>query len=179
MTQYTLSVNVHKLKKKYGMSDTAYLIYADLRAVGWSQSDAWAVAFNGYGLNWPKAELLKEIAKLEALDSVQTRIAELQGAAEKKRGELSAEELSRETSKEVILKKLVVAEKKAKYGSPDWLKIISLEADYNKIKQDEIDKENNVVHFYLPVNYPTSHLDCLLYLNGKCPAACKGKYKEP
>ena len=43
------------------MSDPAYLIYADLRAAGWAQYDAWSVAFNGKGLTWPKAELQKEI----------------------------------------------------------------------------------------------------------------------
>lgn len=180
MSQYPLSIAVHKLKKQYGMSDEAYLIYADLRAAGWSQSDAWNVAFQGKGLNWPKPELLKEMNRLEALDSVQRRIAEVRGErdAKAKSDDISAEELAKETSKEVILKKLVTAEKKAKYGSPDWLKIISLEADYNKIKQDEIDKENNVVHYYIPARYPTSHKDCLLFLNGQCAAAKGFKEKE-
>lgn len=174
MSQYTLSVNIHKLKKQYGMADPAYLIYADLRAAGWSQSDAWNVAFQGHGLNWPKAELLREMANIEALDSVQRRIADLHGKAKAASDDdISLEELARETSKEKILKKLVAAEKKAKYGSPEWLKIIALEGDYTKIKQDEIDTENNTVHFFLPVNYPTSHRDCLLYLNNQCPAARK------
>ena len=172
MSQYTLSIAVHNLKKKYGMSDASYLIYADLRAAGWSQSDAWHVAFQGLGATWPKAEFLKELAKLESLDSVQKRIAELQGRrdeAAKASEEITAEELARETSKESILRKLVAAEKRAKKGSPDWLKIVSLEADYNKIKQDEIDKENNVCHFFLPVNYPTSCHDCLLRQTNKQP----------
>lgn len=177
MSQYNLSVNIHTLKKKYSMADPAYLIYADLRAAGWPQYDAWMVAFNGQGANWPKAELQREMANIEALDSVQRRIADIQGKAKDSSDDISPEELAKETSKEKILRKLVIAEKKAKYGSPDWLKIISLEADYNKIKQDEIDTENNTVHFFLPVNYPTSHRDCLLFINGKCPAACK-KQKE-
>lgn len=177
MADYTLTVTAHTMRKKYGMSQTEYLIYADLRACGWIQYDAWAVAFNGKGLNWPKAELVKEINKLEALDSVQKRIAEMQGQGENESGKggISADDLAKETSKENILRKLVIAEKKAKYGSPDWLKIVSLEADYNKIKQDEIDKENNVIHYYLPVNYPQRCKDCLIYQNGQSEFTKKTK----
>lgn len=167
MPEYTLSAYMYKLKKQYNMADISYLIYADLRAAGWGKGDAWNVAFQGQGLNWAKAELLREIEKLEALDSVQARIADVQGTNSPKNDEITAEELAKETSKEAILRKLVAAEKKAKKGSPDWLKIVSLEADYNKIKQDEIDVENNTIHFHLPVNYPTSCKNCLLYKNKK------------
>ena len=158
---------MYKLKKQYNMADISYLIYADLRAAGWGKCDAWNVAFQGQGLNWAKAELLREIEKLEALDSVQARIADVQGTNSPKNADITAEELAKETSKESILRKLVAAEKKAKKGSPDWLKIVSLEADYNKIKQDEIDVESNTIHFHLPVNYPTSCKNCLLYKNKK------------
>lgn len=180
MEGYSLTANFIKQAKQYSMSSPEYKIYADLRAAGNSMQDSWAIAFQGKGLNWPKSELLKEMNRLEALDSVQRRIAEVRGErdAKAKSDDISAEELAKETSKEVILKKLVTAEKKAKYGSPDWLKIISLEADYNKIKQDEIDKENNIVHYYIPARYPTSHKDCLLFLNGQCAAAKGFKEKE-
>lgn len=158
---------MYKLKKQYNMADISYLIYADLRAAGWGKGDAWSVAFQGQGLNWAKAELIREIEKLEALDSVQARIADVQGSSTPKNDEITAEELAKDTSKEAILRKLVAAEKKAKKGSPEWIKIVALEADYNKIKQDEIDVENNTVHFHLPVNYPTSCKNCLLYKNKK------------
>ena len=36
----------------------------------------------------------------------------------------------------------------------------------NKIKQDEIDTDNNTVMYYLPVSYPTRCSDCLLNKNG-------------
>lgn len=167
MSEYTLSAYMYKLKKQYNMADISYLIYADLRAAGWGKGDAWSVAFQGQGLNWAKAELIREIEKLEALDSVQARIADVQGSSTPKNDEITVEELAKDTSKEAILRKLVAAEKKAKKGSPEWIKIVALEADYNKIKQDEIDVENNTVHFYLPVNYPTSCKNCLLYKNKK------------
>lgn len=167
MSEYTLSAYMYKLKKQYNMADISYLIYADLRAAGWGKGDAWSVAFQGQGLNWAKAELLREIEKLEALDSVQARIADVQGSSTPKNDEITAEELAKDTSKEAILRKLVAAEKKAKKGSPEWIKIVALEADYNKIKQDEIDVKNNTIHFHLPVNYPTSCKNCLLYKNKK------------
>lgn len=167
MSEYTLSAYMYKLKKQYNMADISYLIYADLRAAGWGKDDAWSVAFQGQGLNWAKAELIREIEKLEALDSVQARIADVQGSSTPKNDEITAEELAKDTSKEAILRKLVAAEKKAKKGSPEWIKIVALEADYNKIKQDEIDVENNTVHFHLPANYPTSCKNCLLYKNKK------------
>lgn len=167
MSEYTLSAYMYKLKKQYNMADISYLIYADLRAAGWGKGDAWSVAFQGQGLNWAKAELIREIEKLEALDSVQARIADVQGSSTPKNDEITAEELAKDTSKEAILRKLVAAEKKAKKGSPEWIKIVALEADYNKIKQDEIDVENNTIHFHLPVNYPTSCKNCLLYKNKK------------
>lgn len=169
MAKYTLTIAAHNMRKRYKMQDTAYLIYADLRAAGWSQTDAWNVAFQGDGLNWPKSELVKEMNKLEALESVQTRIAELKGkqSSKEKSNGISPDELARETSKENILRKLVVAEKKAKFGSPEWVKIVAMEADYNKIKQDEIDKENNVTHFFIPINYPNDCESCLIYQNKK------------
>ena len=80
--------------------------------------------------------------------------------------ELTPEELAKATSKEKILKDLVLAQRKAKYGSPEWLKIVAAIADYNKIKQDEIDTDNNTVMYYLPVSYPTRCSDCLLNKNG-------------
>lgn len=167
MEGYNFSANIIKKAKSYGMKATEYLIYADLRAAGWTQREAWAVAFQGKGLNWAKAELEKEINRLEALGSVQKRIAELQGTPDTAAVSLTPEELAKETSKEKILTDLVIAKRKMKEGSKEWTETTKLIADYNKIKQDEIDTENNVVHFYLPVNYPTSCAACLLFKNGK------------
>ena len=117
-----MTVQALKTANSYGMKAPEYLIYADLRAAGWCKRDAWSVAFQGTGLNWEKAELEREMNKLEALGSVQRRVAEQQ---EKSRGdEISPEELAKETSKETILKKLVRAEKKAKFGSTDWMRLI-------------------------------------------------------
>lgn len=160
-TNYKLSVAVHKTKKKYGMAQPEYLIYADLRAAGWTQADAWAVAFRGLGLNWPKNVFLAEMEKLENLDSVQTRIAELKNQ-KKEHGELTPEELAKATSKEQILTDLVTARKDMKTGTKEWSELTKMIADYNKIKQDEIQTEDSTVHYYIPVNYPTKCEDCLI-----------------
>lgn len=167
---YTLSVDTYKKAKALKMKDPRYYIYASLRGSGMPIRDSWAIAFQGEGLNWEKSFLEGEMNKLEAQESVQKRIAEVQGKKAKNENseELTAEELAKATSKEQILKDLVLAQRKAKYGSPEWLKIVASIADYNKIKQDEIDTENNVCHFYLPVDYPHGKNDCLLFKNGLC-----------
>ena len=174
---YTLSVDTYKKAKALGMKDPRYYIYASLRGSGMSVRDSWSIAFQGEGLNWEKSFLEGEMNKLESLESVQTRIAEVQGKKAKNENseELTAEELAKATSKEQILKDLVLAQRKAKYGSPEWLKIVASIADYNKIKQDEIDTESTTCHFYLPVDYPSDCQSCLIFKNGK--AICQRKSK--
>lgn len=174
---YTLSVDTYKKAKALGMKDPRYYIYASLRGSGMSIRDSWAISFQGEGFNWPKDTLEREMNKLESLESVQARIAEVQGKKVKNENadELSPEELAKATSKEQILKDLVLAQRKAKYGSPEWLKIVASIADYNKIKQDEIDTENNTVLFYLPVSYPRTCSDCLLFKNGQATFQKKKK----
>lgn len=166
MEGYVFSTAAIKKAKSYGMSATEYLVYADLRASGWTQRDAWAVAFQGKGMTWSKSELEREMNKLEALNSVQKRIAELHGT--KSDEELTPEELAKATSKEEIMKNLVIAQRRQKLGSPEWQKTTAMIADYSKIKQDELQTEDTTVHFYLPVNYPQGREDCVLFKNGLC-----------
>lgn len=174
---YTLSVDTYKKAKALGMKDPRYYIYASLRGSGMPMRDCWAISFQGEGFNWTKDVLEREMNKLESLESVQKRIAEVQGKKAKNENsdELTQEELAKATSKEQILKDLVLAQRKAKYGSPEWLKIVASIADYNKIKQDEIDTENNTVLFYLPVAYPRTCSDCLLFKNGQADFQKKKK----
>ena len=174
---YTLSVDTYKKAKALGMKDPRYYIYASLRGSGMPMRDCWAISFQGEGFNWTKDVLEREMNKLESLESVQKRIAEVQGKKSKNENadELSPEELAKATSKEQILKDLVLAQRKAKYGSPEWLKIVASIADYNKIKQDEIDTESTTCHFYLPVDYPSDCQSCLIFKNGK--AICQRKSK--
>ena len=174
---YTLSVDTYKKAKALGMKDPRYYIYASLRGSGMPMRDCWAISFQGEGFNWPKETLEREMNKLESLESVQTRIAEVQGKKAKNENsdELTQEELIKATSKEEILRNLVIAQRKQKFGSPEWQKTTAMIADYSKIKQDEIDTENNTVLFYLPVAYPRTCSDCLLFKNGQATFQKKKK----
>ena len=174
---YTLSVDTYKKAKALGMKDPRYYIYASLRGSGMSIRDSWAISFQGEGFNWPKDTLEREMNILESQESVQKRIAEVQGKKEKNENsdELTQEELIKATSKEEILRNLVIAQRKQKFGSPEWQKTTAMIADYSKIKQDEIDTENNTVLFYLPVSYPRTCSDCLLFKNGQADFQKKKK----
>lgn len=174
---YTLSVDTYKKAKALKMKDPRYYIYASLRGSGMSMRDSWAIAFQGYGFNWPKGELEREMNILESQESVQNRIAEVQGKKAKNENsdELTQEELIKATSKEEILRNLVIAQRKQNFGSPEWQKTTAMIADYSKIKQDEIDTENNTVLFYLPVAYPRTCSDCLLFKNGQADFQKKNK----
>lgn len=167
---YTLSVDIYKKAKDLKMKDPRYYIYASLRGSGMSIRDSWAIAFQGEGFNWPKDTLEREMNKLESLESVQTRIAEVQGKKAKNESadELSPEELAKATSKEQILTDLVIARRRMKEGTKEWTEQTRLIAEYARIKQDELQTEDSTVHFYLPINYPTGKNDCLLFKNGLC-----------
>lgn len=177
MEGYTLSVNFLKQAKQLKMASPEYKIYADLRAAGNAMRDSWAIAFQGKGFNWPKDTLEREMNKLESLESVQTRIAEVQGKKAKNENsdELTQEELIKATSKEEILRNLVIAQRKQKFGSPEWQKTTAMIADYSKIKQDEIDTENNVVHYYIPLSMPRCCEDCIIFKNGQATFQKKKK----
>lgn len=159
------------------MASPEYKIYADLRAAGNAMRDSWAIAFQGKGFNWPKDTLEREMNKLESLESVQTRIAEVQGKKAKNENsdELTQEELIKATSKEEILRNLVIAQRKQKFGSPEWQKTTAMIADYSKIKQDEIDTENNVIHYYIPLSMPRCCEDCIIFKNGQATFQKKKK----
>lgn len=81
--------------------------------------------------------------------------------------DLSADDLAKATSKERILSDLLKARALTKPSSKEWIDITAKIADYARIKQDEIKEEDTTIHYFIPVNYPTSCKDCLLHQNGK------------
>ncbi len=68
-----------------------------------------------------------------------------------------------ELSKENQLRDLLVAKKKAVIGSSDWLKIVQTIADITQAKKDEIQTEDNTIHYYLPLTCS----QCSLYKAAK------------
>lgn len=172
---YNLTADLIRKSRTYGMADVHYMIYADLRACGWTMRNAWMVAFNGYGVNWTKDMLEKEINRLESLESVQKRIEEVTGKRTSDKEDLTPEELAKETSKEKILKDLVIARRRYKEGSKEWTEQTKLIAEYSRIKQDDIQVEDTTVHFHLPVSYPNRCEECLIFKNGKAKLKPKPK----
>ena len=169
ITGYNLTPDVYQKAKKLGMKDVRYYIYASLRGSGMSVRNSWMIAFQGTGCNWSKDALEREMNKLESLESVQKRIAEVNGIRDENSGDdLTPEELAKATSKEEIMKNLVIAQRKQKLGSPEWQKTTAMIADYSKIKQDELQTEDTTVHFFLPCNFPTGKKDCILFKSGLC-----------
>lgn len=153
----------------YGLKDARYLCYAAMRAAGIGINDAWNLTFQNAGLTWDKNRLKAEQQKLENLDGVQQFVAELKKERENKSqtDEISADDLAKATSKEKILSDLLKARNLTKPSSKEWIDITSKIADYARIKQDEIKEEDTTIHYYLPVNYPKTCKDCLLWQNGK------------
>ena len=160
----------------YGLKDARYLCYAAMRAAGIGINDAWNLTFQNAGLTWDKNRLKIEQQKLENLDGVQQFIAELKKERENKSQieEISADDLAKATSKEKILSDLLKARNLTKPSSKEWIDITSKIADYARIKQDEIKEEDTTIHYYLPVNYPKTCKDCLLWQNGKAIGQKKG-----
>ena len=168
---YTLSVDTYKKAKALGMKDPRYYIYASLRGSGMPMRDCWAISFQGEGFNWTKDVLEREMNKLESLESVQKRIAEVQGKKAKNENseDLTPEQLAKATSKEQILKDLVIARSKIKNtSSKEWADYTKMIGDFAKIKQDELQTEDSTVHFFLPCDFPTGKKDCILFKNGLC-----------
>ena len=153
----------------YGLKDARYLCYAAMRAAGIGINDAWNLTFQNAGTTWDKSRLKAEQQKLENLDGVQQFIAELKKERENKSqiDEISADDLAKATSKEAILSDLLKARKLVKQNSKEWLDMTAKIADYARIKQDEIKEEDTTIHYYLPVNYPKTCKECLIWQNGK------------
>lgn len=153
----------------YGLKDARYLCYAAMRAAGIGINDAWNLTFQNAGLTWDKNRLKAEQQKLENLEGVQLFVSELKKERENKSqvDEISADDLAKATSKEKILSDLLKARNLTKPSSKEWIDITSKIADYARIKQDEIKEEDTTIHYYLPVNYPKTCKECLIWQNGK------------
>ena len=162
---FILSTQAYRKKNTYGMKQVEEYIYASLRATGWSISDAWNIAFQNKGANWTKANLKAEQSKFEGLESVQKCIKDMTHEPEKEK--ITPEELAKATSKEQLLADLVLAKRKMKEGTKEWTEMTKMIADITQAKKDELQVEDTTIHYYLPVNYPTSCSNCLLLKNGK------------
>lgn len=168
-----------KLSQKQKKVCTGYqlkpeeLAFADLVAVGWSVADAWAVAIRK-GAVWNKSQLEKEQQLLSDKVAVQNRIddtrlvlrrsqiAKVEAGKEKEMKSERQALIRQAMSKEDMLVDLQQALAGTQVGSKEWLDIKKLIVEVTRMKQDEVKEEDSTIHYYLPVNYPTSCKNCLL-----------------
>lgn len=155
------SITQREILNKTKIKTVEELMYADLRRVGWDKADAFYAAFRHLYSAYPLSQQKKLMSQLESDQHIKARIA----GAEEGKNKISGEELSMETSKEKILSDLIVARKSMKLGSKEWGEYTKMIADYSKIKQDDIKTDDRPIRYFLPVRYPRSCSECLIYQN--------------
>lgn len=161
------SVALQKVARRYGLT-TSELAYADLLCLGWDEKDAWAMAIR-MGITWTKTALKESINELSKKDGVKRRIADYkaqlhaieQTAADELANGSPKDLLDRATNKE---RKIIELQAKLETCKDQklWLAINQQILDVTRMKQEEVKTDDNTVHYYLPVSYPTSCKDCLL-----------------
>lgn len=152
-----------KIMEQTGIKSVEDLMYADLRRAGWDKGDAFYAAYHNIYSGYKLSDQRQIIAKIESDTAIAARISGMKNGEKK----ISGEELAMETSKEKILSDLIIARKSMKPGSKEWGEYTKMIADYSKIKQDEIKTDDKPIRYLLPVHYPKSCKDCLIFINGK------------
>ena len=158
------------------------LVFADLCSLGWEPSDAYILAYRK-GSTWIRRALKEEVEKLLATQQVIDRIAENKQVLTERQKEAVKQTNKKERnsvvdtamSKEQMLYDLQLAKAKSPAGSKEWIDINKLIVDVTRMKQDEVVGEENTIHHYLPVHYPTGCQDCLYQ---KCNTCKYKKYYE-
>lgn len=141
-----------------GINSVEKLMYADLRAADWSKEDAFYVTYREQCARYNRRELNRFISELEADQSVRDRID-----GKKKSSEITPEALAKATSKNQILSDLLKARKHTQPASKEWSDLTKMIGDYARIKQDDLKETEEQIKYYIPVKYPRSCADCLIY----------------
>lgn len=151
------------------------MAFADLVAVGWPPEDAWAVAIR-QGVTWNKSALKEAIAQLYSQPAVQERITATRNVLSTRQKEAvakatkseRAQVIDRAMSKENMLFNLQTALDSMNVGSKEWLDTSKMIVDVTRMKQDEVQTDENTIHYHLPVAYPTGCKDCLYSRCNEC-----------
>ena len=169
----TLLKECKKLKLKTPM----HKVFCDLVLAGWEKEDAYAFSglwnptystlMNIQDMN----HLLKEDQgvisyidmKVKEIEALKKRAKRAAAEEEKIKEEIQEIDMTTELSKEMQLKELLIAKGKHPVGSKEWLDIKKMIADISRVKQDDIQEDEDVVHFYVPIQ---CH-NCSLYLKAK------------
>lgn len=163
--------------KKLKLRTPMHKVFCDLVLAGWDKEDAYAFS----GLWNPTYSNLMNIQDMNRLLSddkgvveyIDTKVKETETLKKKAKKAAAEEEKDRtaindldmtaELSKDAQLKELLIAKQKHPVGSKEWLDIKKMIADITRVKQDEIKEEDDVVHFYVPIQ---CH-NCSLYMAQK------------
>ena len=101
------------------------------------------------------------------MKSVERRVRKASGADKTSDAPINSSELTdegidmaTELSKEHQLRELLIAKNKLGIGSPDWLKVKQMIANITQAKKEEIQTEDNTIHYYLPLTCK----QCSLYM---------------
>lgn len=151
--------------------------FADLIVMGWKDVDAYIIS----GLYNPIYNKTANLGQMNSLlltnknFRLYLEMMEKRAKRNSRKQEKTEEEeiagnmdMATELSKENQLRELLIAKKQMKVGTPEWLKIVQTIADITQAKKDEIQTEDNTIHYYLPL---TCNI-CELY------QAAKRKEKE-
>lgn len=162
--------------KRYNINEQEKC-FADLMAAGWKDKDAY-LASGLYNHVYSKETNLREMNTLISDDEdfrnywflARKRAARGSKAAvssleEEEEGVPSPDDIDMqsELSKENQLRELIVAKAKHPVGSKEWLEIKKMIADITQAKRDEIQTEDNTIHYYLPLTCS----QCSLYKAAK------------
>lgn len=159
------------------------LVFADLVSIGWEPADAYVAAYH-QGATWTKAALKREVDNLMTNENVKSRIDENHNVLSSRQKESIKNAASKDAakvveaamSKEGMLYELQMAKNEKIKGSKEWIEINKMIIDVTRMKQDDVQTENNTIHYFLPVHYPSGCQDCLYQRCDKCKY--KKAYKE-
>lgn len=160
--------------KKYRFKTPMHRVFCDLIIAGWEKEDAYA--FSGLWNNTYSTIMnIQEMNRVMQEDNISEYIKDKTKQIEDKKKKAKKEaaeaeikmmsdiDMNAELSKEAQLKELLTAKSLHPVGSKEWLDIKKMIADISRVKQDDIQDEEDVVHFYVPLQ---CH-NCSLYMKAK------------
>lgn len=163
--------------KKLKLKTPMHKVFCELVLAGWEKEDAYAFSglwnptystlMNIQDMN----HLLKEDAgvvsyidmRVKEMELLKKKAKRAAAEEEKAKTEIAEIDMTTELSKEMQLKELLVAKQKFAVGSKEWLDVKKMIAEITRVKQDEMKDEEDVVHFYVPIQ---CH-NCSLYMAQK------------
>lgn len=149
--------------KKLKLKTPMHKAFCDLVLAGWSKEDAYAFSglWNSTYSTLMNIQDMNHLLREDAgvVSYIDSRVKELENLKRKaqkaviqsEKKELTEQDMTTQLSKEAQLKELLTAKQLHPVGSKEWLDIKKMIADISRVKQDDIQDEEDVVHFYVPL----------------------------